>query len=131
MEFIYKNVGFRLYCEMYIDGEYINQTEINGKDEKLYLISLYLNEKYKLELTEYAKEHCKIACRCFIDNVWFDAKSCSDLKGVYLINGVGQIVINQNNGYVLNEILKRCGYRLEMIRNRVLIKKERDYYGKN
>lgn len=128
--FKYKTVDFRLYCEMYVADEFINRVEVNGTDEKFYLISLYLNDEYKLELTDYAKVYSKIDCRCFVNGKWIDAKSCS-ISGIYMIDDYGKIVMNQNTGYILKNILKMSGYRVEYVRNKVIVKKERDYYGKD
>lgn len=120
--FEYKDIGFRLYCEMYITDKFINRVEVNGTDEKLYLISLYLNEEYELELTDYAKVHCKTDCRCFVDGKWIDAKSCG-VKGIYMIDTCGKIIMNQNTGYILRDLLKMSGHRVEYKRNKVVVKK--------
>lgn len=53
---------------------------------------------------------------------WIDAKSCN-MSGIYMIDGYGKIVMNQNTGYILKNLLKISGYRVEYMSDKVIIKR--------
>lgn len=130
MECSFKSItrNYKSYKQMYVGDALVAETVWQGDDVDEYLVSLYFNEKYKHELTEIANMLCKVSCRCFNNNQWYEAKGSynNDYFGLYLIDGVGQITINQNARLCFYKLLNSLGYSYKRVGNRMVFKKEKE-----